>query len=144
MIHVVVGPPASGKSTYVDEHAAENEVKVDFDRIAQAFGSGIPHGSVEPFRTVAFAARSAAIRRILDENIDAWIIHSRPSVEQVEAYERGDAEFILVDPGIDQCLEQAADDDRPEGTEQAIRDWYDDPPNLPTGKTSTRNTRRTA
>jgi predicted kinase len=60
MIHVVVGPPASGKSTYVDEHAAENEVKVDFDRIAQAFGSGIPHGSVEPFRTVAFAARSAA------------------------------------------------------------------------------------
>ena len=46
MIHVVVGPPASGKSTYVDEHAAENEVKVDFNRIAQAFGSGIPHGSV--------------------------------------------------------------------------------------------------
>ena len=87
MIHVVVGPPASGKSTYVDEHAAENEVKVDFDRIAQAFGSGIPHGSVEPFRTIAFAARSAAIRRILDENIDAWIIHSRPSVEHEKIIE---------------------------------------------------------
>lgn len=144
MIHVVVGPPASGKSTYVDEHAAENEVKVDFDRIAQAFGSGIPHGSVEPFRTVAFAARSAAIRRILDENIDAWIIHSRPSVEQVEAYERADAEFILVDPGIDQCLEQAADDDRPEAQSRPFATGTTIHRTCQPEKTSTRNTRRTA
>ncbi|QOL59164.1 hypothetical protein BL7055_10420 [Bifidobacterium longum subsp. longum] len=72
------------------------------------------------------------------------IIHSRPSVEQVEAYERADAEFILVDPGIDQCLEQAADDDRPEGTEQPFATGTTIHRTCQPEKTSTRNTRRTA
>lgn len=38
MLHVICGPPCSGKSTYVREHAEDGDLLVDYDVIAQAFG----------------------------------------------------------------------------------------------------------
>lgn len=123
-LHVVIGPPCSGKSTYVREHAQPGEVRVDFDLMAQALGADTPHGSTGGIRRAAFAARQAAIDRCIEESIPAWVIHSNPTQEQIDAYEGVGAEFITMDTDIDTCLERAEQDGRPDGTADIIREWF--------------------
>jgi HK97 family phage prohead protease len=130
-ITVVVGPPAAGKSTWVTEQRSAGDVVVDMDRLAQALGSDTPHDAPAAVAEVAFAARRAAVGRILaGVEADAWIIHTRPSSAQMARYEEAAAEVVVLDPGMDACLERAASDGRPEGTEDVIRRWYEDPPDL--------------
>lgn len=129
-IHVIVGPPCAGKSTHVTEHKNAGDVVVDFDLIARALGAEErrPEGAL---KEVAFAARTAIITKILDGiDADSWIIHTRPSREQVETYREAGATFTILDPGIDECLKRMEADDRPDGTEETIRDWYASPPDL--------------
>jgi hypothetical protein len=45
-------------------------------------------------------------------------------------YEEVGAEVVVLDPGMDVCLERAAADGRPDGTEDVIRQWYEDPPDV--------------
>lgn len=132
MIRVIVGPPCAGKSTHVAENRVAGDVVVDFDKIAQALGSDVPHGAEGAVRSVAFACRSAAIEEILSGvGADAWIIHSRPSADLVQRYLAAAAEFTVLSPGLEVCLQRAEDDGRPDGTEQVIRDWYQSPPEIP-------------
>ncbi len=128
---VIVGPPCAGKSTYAREHAADGDVIVDFDLIAEALGSGVPHHAPEPVRSAAYAAREAAIDEIVGKGLDAWVIHTSPQPDKVAAYEDASASFLLLDPGIDECLRRCDADGRPDGTADAIRAWYADPPALP-------------
>jgi HK97 family phage prohead protease len=124
-ITVVVGPPCSGKSTFVDEHAKDGDVVVDFDRLAAAFGSKTAHDAPYAIRNVTHAAREAAIDLILAGiEADAWIIHSSPTPEWMSRYETAGAQVQELDPGIDACLTRAREDSRPEWTEDAINRWY--------------------
>ena len=125
MIHVVTGPPCAGKSTFVAEHAADGEVTVDFDAIAQALGSKSPHDAPDHIRTVAFEARRAAIDALIAEGSDGWIIHTSPTDEQMQRYRDHGAEFHEVNPGMDECLARAKADGRPERVSEAIREWFD-------------------
>lgn len=126
LIHVITGPPCAGKSTYVREHAEPGDVLVDFDALAQALGSGRPHDAPDEVRSAAFAARSAVVALALsgDAKADYWVIHTNPTDEQAAAYEAAGSEFVALDPGVDECLRRAADDDRPARTTDAIRAWY--------------------
>lgn len=128
-ITVVVGPPCAGKSTYIAEQKSPDDVVVDFDRMAQAMGASRAHAATEPVRQVAFAARKAAISRVLGGvDADAWVIHTNPWPGQLSRYQEAGAQVVVLDPGMDECLARAAADGRPDGTEDAIRQWYDDPP----------------
>lgn len=127
-LHIITGAPCSGKSTYVREHAKAGEVRVDFDALAQAFGSATPHGSTGDVRSVTFVARKAAIRWLLDNDEagkDAYIIHSSPSAEQMEAYKAAGAEFVALDTDLETCLARAEADNRPEGEADKIRAWFE-------------------
>lgn len=124
-ITVVVGPPCSGKSTFVTEHATEGDVVVDFDKLAAAFGSSTAHDAPYAIRSVTHAAREAAIDRILDGiDSDAWIIHSSPTPDWMNRYETAGGHIETLDPGIDVCLTRASEDGRPQWTEDAINRWY--------------------
>ncbi|MER7813653.1 HK97 family phage prohead protease [Streptomyces sp. NPDC006798] len=137
-ITVVIGPPCAGKSTYVGERRADGEVVVDYDKIAGAFGSTAPHAATGSIREVAFAARKAGISRILrGVEADAWIIHTSPRPDQMGRYREAGAELVLLDPGMEECLARAVTDNRPEGTADAIRQWYDAPPQLEAEKRET-------
>lgn len=133
MLTVVAGPPCAGKSTYAWAMAAEGDVVVDYDRIAQALGSPHTNDAPEAVADCAFRAREAAVSRCLEAGYAAWVIHTRPSPAQVRRYREAGARFALLDPGIGECLARCEADGRPPGTEERIRDWYERPPDLAAG-----------
>lgn len=127
-LHIVTGAPCSGKSTYVREHAAPDDVRIDFDAMATALGSSTPHGSKGRVRGATFAARKAAIYWLLANDApdaDSWIIHSSPADWQKAAYEEAGAEFIAMDTDLETCLARAEADGRPEGEAEKIRAWFE-------------------
>lgn len=124
MLRIIIGPPCAGKSTYCKENAGVDDVVVDFDLLAQALGANIPHAATGDIREAAFVARQAVIDHLVKTpDLDAWIIHTAPTAHQVAKYREVGAEFQIIDPGIDVCLERAKE--RPEGTDDVVRDWYD-------------------
>lgn len=126
MLHVVIGPPCGGKSTYCQENAQDGDVVVDFDKMAQALGSTTAHASTGAIRDTTFEARQAVIDHLLKAgDIEAWIIHTSPAEHQLRRYREVGARFEVVDPGIEVCLVRALG--RPNGTEDAIRKWYASP-----------------
>lgn len=131
-ITVVMGPPASGKSTYVQEHKDDGDVVIDFDLMAQALGSESPHDAPEEVGKVGFAARVAAIARIFDGlEVNAWIIQTNMDEETVKRYIDGGAKFVIIDPGKEAAVAQAESDNRPASTYDLIDKWYEDPPDVP-------------
>lgn len=138
MIHVITGPPCSGKSTYMREHAQDGDVLVDYDVIAQAFGRKEPHVSrIRPTdpHLAAFVARRAVINWALEHvsDVESWVIHTNPTPEEMEAYGKSGAEIIALDTDMQTCLERAEADGRPPGTDEAIREWFEKHPTAPKG-----------
>jgi predicted kinase len=129
MVKIIYGPPCAGKSTYVQSVRADADVVIDYDLIARALGATVAHGSSGSIRSVAFVVREAAINTALKGvDDDAYIIHTNPLAESVEKYKSAGAEFILIDPGIDVCLERAKN--RPKDTASAVEKWYASPPDI--------------
>jgi HK97 family phage prohead protease len=132
VIRIVVGPPAAGKTTLVSRRRAEGDVVIDFDAIAYAFGATKDHESSESVRSVAFAARTAAIARAFDGVADdTWVIAAFPAKAQIDNWGEGGAKFVIVDPGKDEVLKRAKAEGRPAGTEELIEKWYADRPAIP-------------
>jgi predicted kinase len=126
-IRVVIGASCSGKSTYIKKVKTPDDVVVDFDALAKALGSSVSHKSTGDIREVAFAVRDAAIRKVMQGvKFDAYIIHTNPKQEHIHLYRDRNVEFILIDPGIEVCLERAKE--RPKGTKESIVKWYQSPP----------------
>lgn len=134
---VIVGASCSGKSTYAWDNRADDDLVVDFDRIAGALGNTKPHDSSGLIGEATFRARLSTINTALERDENSWIIHGNPSAEQIDEYVDAGAEFVLLDPGLDECLARADAEDRPDGTEANIRAWYDDPPVFPDKATVT-------
>ena len=127
MLHVIMGPPCAGKSTFVREHAAEGDIIIDLDHLANAL-AGKPMGNHEhtgDVLTVAKAARQAAIDTALTREVTVWLIHTNPSDKQRAEYEKHGAKFHTIDPGkaivMKRCEQQ-----RPHGSAIAAAKWYDE------------------
>lgn len=126
-ITIVYGPPCAGKSTYVDKVSGAGDVVVDYDILARALGSTVAHGVSGSIRSVAFAVRETAIFLILKGLDDpAFIIHTNPTTDKISDYKKAGATFVLVDPGLEECLSRA--ENRPANTREAIEAWYKNPP----------------
>jgi hypothetical protein len=131
-ITIVIGPPCSGKSTVVEKKKRVGDVVIDYDAIALAVGSSTPHDATGSIRKVALAARWGAINKVLSGIEDnAFILHTRPSLEQLQKYTVMGSKFLVVDPGKEVCLARARAEHRPEGIFQAIEAWYSSPPKIP-------------
>ena len=127
MLYVVTGPPASGKSTWIDAHAKPSDVVIDLDRITRALaGPGAPNWNQDPtLLRVAHKARYAAMYEAFEhrDKVDVYLIHTNPSPKWLARYKRMDAKVIAVDPGrtiVMQRIEAMRD---PEMKRVATR-WY--------------------
>lgn len=135
MIHVVMGPPCSGKSTYVQNNAAPGVGRFDIEAVASAVAAetitDLPTGTV---MDAVLAMRRGMTGWLLDaENpVDEfWLINARPPDTLIQALAAQGARFHLLDPGEEECIARATRQGRPDSTIDRIRQWYLNPPEIP-------------
>lgn len=125
MIVVITGPPCGGKSTYAWERLRDGDVLVDMDELALALEPmSKMHDASELTRTVARAARNAAVGEVLkqmqgERRRTAFIIHTDPPPEMRRTYRAMGAQFVERDPGKEECLRRSYM--RPESNRKLIR-----------------------
>ena len=127
-IVVVTGPPAAGKTTFVEQHARPGDVTIDMDRIARALMPVPPeqtHEYPDHVRHIAIAARKAAVRRAtrLRERVTVWLIHALPTPEDMAEYRAFGWRIESIDPGR-AVVEQRARTMRPAAMMQHVERWY--------------------
>ena len=142
-VRVVTGPPAGGKSTYVDMHARSEDVVIDLDALANALRpayAATSHTYPRHIRSVAIAARLGAIREAarLRRPITVWLINTMPTPEQLATYAADGWEVITIDPGREIARARAIAAGRPDHAVRAIDTWYDTRPTMPTPATPPR------
>lgn len=124
-ITLVVGPPAGGKSTYVDEHRQPGDMVIDFDRMAEALGSGTTHDHGEGMVAATGVARNALLGRLRRGDMGGvarvWLVSANPKAEQMFPHH----DVVVCDPG-QQEAEGRALASRPAGFVQLVRQWYAD------------------
>lgn len=121
-ITVVTGPPCAGKSTYVATHRDPGDVVIDFDVIAQAFGSsGHDHSPVHV--AMAQDAWRSAVTLAPMLGAPVWIVHAQPGAGALRNYQRWGARVLVLDPGEAVVRERAARE-RPAVSVRFIDRWY--------------------
>ncbi len=121
-ITLIMGPPAAGKNTYVQQHAQPGDLIVDYDAIATSLGAD-PHQRGHDLHPAINAARNAILRQLRRGETGAtraWILSANPEADRRFPYHS----VITVDPGIDQVLENARRAGRPRDYIDAINRWY--------------------
>lgn len=127
MLYVITGPPAAGKSSWIEARAKPSDVVIDLDRITAALsGPGAPAWSQDGIALkVAHRARYAAIDEALKhvDTTDIYLIHTMPSPKWLARYRRHSAEVVAVDPGKDIVMQRIRDMRAP-GLQAVATRWY--------------------
>lgn len=134
MLYVVTGPPAAGKTSWIEAHAKPDDIVIDLDRITSALtGPGAPKWSQHPLHLrVAHRARYAAMDeafQLLDQ-LDVYLIHTMPSGKALARYKRLKARIVVVDPGEAIVTQRIEAMRAPEMQRVAAR-WYNARRNQP-------------
>ena len=129
-VMLVCGPPAAGKSTYVQMRAAEGDTIIDFDAIRRIVG-GTKWDQRKAINRKAFAYRDKMIRGLADRRKGkAWLIAMAPTKAERTAWANalGRVTEVMVVPSKEQCLKQMRSDPDRKATEaiqQAeIERWF--------------------
>lgn len=99
MLTVVTGPPCSGKTTYVTQHAQPGDITIDFDSLAVALGAPATHDYPSHIREVTFAARNAAISAAIGQHhcgATVWIIDTAPGKARSRQYQDAGAHVVAL------------------------------------------------
>ncbi|MYU24750.1 ATP-binding protein [Streptomyces sp. SID8352] len=127
MLYVVTGPPAAGKSSWIEARARPTDIVIDLDRITLALtGPGAAQWAQYPVAMkVAHRARYAAIDEALKhvDQVDVYLIHTMPSTKWLARYRSHGAEVVAVDPGREIVMQRIADMRAP-GLQAVATRWY--------------------
>lgn len=131
MLYVVTGPPAAGKTSWIDGKAKPSDIVIDLDRITRALaGPGAPNWNQDPvLLKVAHKARYAAMFEAFEhrDKTDVYLIHTQPSAKWLARYKRMDAKVIAVDPGRSIVMQRIEAMRDPDMRRVASR-WYNSRP----------------
>ncbi|MEV6432586.1 AAA family ATPase [Nocardia sp. NPDC051463] len=123
VLTVITGPPASGKTTYVRDHAQPGDIVIDLDALAVALGSPDGHNHPRAIAAVAQAARTAAIEAAASTRTPTWLIHTAPTPQQLGTYRAQGARIITVDPGEAATRDRITNERTPQA-QQVADHWY--------------------
>lgn len=110
---IVCGPPASGKTTYVSEHAAIGDLTIDLDALMVSIDPWYRpwSGSSPPGELLnkAIRLRNAKIGSLARASHGrAWLIVSAPTKAERDWWARKTGgTIVLLHPGIDECKRRA-------------------------------------
>lgn len=124
---VVTGPPASGKTTWVQQQAQPGDIVIDFDALANTLSASTAdnHNHTSEVVAVTKATRKAAITAATAHanTVDVYLIHSTPSVRTVQRYRYDGARIVVVDPGYEVTMDRCRRL-RPTAMIEAAERWY--------------------
>lgn len=127
MLYVVTGPPAAGKTSWIEGRAKPRDIVIDLDRITRALaGPGAPNWNQDPvLLRVAHKARYAAMYEAFEhrDKTDVYLIHTMPTSKWLARYKHMDATIIAVDPGQSIVMQRIEAMRDPEMKRVATR-WY--------------------
>ncbi len=128
---IVCGPPASGKSTYVDERAAVGDLVIDLDAIMQDITGKPVHHTGKAGLRQALERRNGILDSLASDRSDrrAWFIVSAPAASDRRHWHGmlgGD--LVVLDIPLEECKRRIlADQSRAGQQERMIRaatDWW--------------------
>lgn len=121
-VYIVYGSPCSGKTTWVNERATQDDLIIDIDRIYEAINNG---RSSRVYDNVMSVYRSL-VDMVQTRNgrwINAFIVRTFPlKGERERLASLLDAELIYIDTDKQTCLERAYR--RAEGYDKLVEDWW--------------------
>lgn len=127
-VNVVYGSPCSGKTTYVREHAGDDDIIVDADALYAAISNHDPHRmNATQYNIASYDLRETmydVIRSRKGKWRTAWVIAVCPTQndrDKVKERIRADR-FILIDTDEKTCIERGKE--RGEGWEKVIHNWF--------------------
>ena len=110
------GPPCSGKSTDVKDHAKDGDLIWDADTIQRALTGCTEHRHDKSALGILMGFRSVFLRKTAERVSDntAYCIVRRVT-DKVKELAADDAETVFCDVPMEECLNRlAADDSRPD------------------------------
>lgn len=130
MLHIITGPPAAGKTSFIAEHSQPGDIRIDLDHIANLLAGVDPdnHDHAPHVWAVAKAARTAAIDAALKHAAehDVWVIDSKPTPANLTRYREHGAQIHTIDPGKTTVMSRIKNQ-RPARMIQVAAAWYSAP-----------------
>lgn len=125
-VYVVHGSPLSGKSTYVQNHAGNNDIIFDYDLIISALSGRETHDHNPNLKDYVIEIRNLIIRKLkYERNIDnAWIIISNLSRSFKSKLAGLDVEYIHMKVSPGEARRRLEVD--PDGRDKALWSGYID------------------
>ncbi len=128
---VVAGPPGSGKTYYVNQHAQWGDLIVDVDALFTAL-SGLPwYEKPKVLLPFVLEARDAVITRLARESElrHAWVITSEADMGKLHnMVSQLGADLVVMDTDYTECVRRMYNDDRRKDKaqmwEELISAWF--------------------
>ena len=130
---IVYGPPLAGKSTFVRENKAPDDLVIDLDAIASAISFNPLYDKVDALKNNMFAVKNLLIDNIKTKYgywRTAWIIGGYPnSFERERLAKELNAECVLVEATEQECVNRLYNikdyrRNKLDEWEKYIKDWF--------------------
>jgi ATP-dependent Clp protease protease subunit len=130
--HIVWGPPASGKTTYVNDNKGDNDVIFDFDNIMRVISGLKPHEKNDGLIEYVLDIRELMINRLKNETRfdNAWIIVTWVDDDFKSKFEGFESvDYILMETSKEECIKRVNENEDRQTTKdeqiQVIEEWFE-------------------
>jgi 5-methylcytosine-specific restriction protein A len=108
-VTLVFGPPASGKTTYVKQHASHSDMIIDLDDITETLGGKRWEDNSIVLKQ-AMRRRDEMIYSLADRpELNAWLIVAAPTPQEREAWLEAlgsNAQAVVIEFNVDECIQR--------------------------------------